>query len=78
MTRLNLIQSMHNKTHRDYIQRVVEHDKAHCAEIAKNLAKNTGMVHDIMAMEGTNTTVGGYHSLKCSSINSNYRMEMPY
>ena len=35
MASLNLIQELHNKTKRDYIQRVIEFDKANCADIAK-------------------------------------------
>ena len=35
MTSLNLIQEIHNKTKRDYKQRVIEFDKAQCSHIAK-------------------------------------------
>lgn len=35
MAQLNLISSLHNKTRRDYRQRVLEHDKGESAEIAK-------------------------------------------
>ena len=33
--RIDLIQALHASTKRDYIKRVVEHDKAECAEIAR-------------------------------------------
>jgi ubiquinone/menaquinone biosynthesis C-methylase UbiE len=35
MASLNFIQELHNKTRRDYKQRVIEFDKAECAGIAK-------------------------------------------
>lgn len=35
MPNLGLMQSMHNKTKRDYVARVVEFDKAECAVVAK-------------------------------------------
>jgi SAM-dependent methyltransferase len=35
MTEINLVQSMHASTKRDYVQRVVEHDKAESAAIAR-------------------------------------------
>ena len=35
MARLDLISSIHKTTKRDYVQRVVEFDKAACAEVAK-------------------------------------------
>jgi ubiquinone/menaquinone biosynthesis C-methylase UbiE len=35
MARLDFISKLHTRTERDYIQRVVEHDKAACAEVAK-------------------------------------------
>ena len=35
MTEINLVQSMHASTKRDYVQRVVEHDKARTAEVAR-------------------------------------------
>ena len=35
MARLDFISKLHTKTERDYVQRVVEHDKAACAEKAK-------------------------------------------
>jgi ubiquinone/menaquinone biosynthesis C-methylase UbiE len=34
MTNLDFLTSLHTSTNRDYVQRVVEHDKADCAEIA--------------------------------------------
>lgn len=34
MKQLNFLSTLHNQTKRDYVGRVVEHDKAHCAEIA--------------------------------------------
>jgi len=34
MAELNFLTSVHTSTQRDYVQRVVEHDKAECAEIA--------------------------------------------
>lgn len=35
MREIDFVSSLHTSTHRDYIQRVVDHDKAACAEIAK-------------------------------------------
>ena len=35
MTEINLVQSMHASTKRNYVQRVVEHDKAESAEVAR-------------------------------------------
>ena len=35
MARLDLISGIHKSTKRDYVQRVVEYDKAACAEVAK-------------------------------------------
>ena len=34
LQRLNFLSSVHKATPRDYVQRVVEHDKAACAEVA--------------------------------------------
>lgn len=34
MARIDFIQTLHNSTRRDYVQRVVGHDKAACAEVA--------------------------------------------
>lgn len=34
MARIDFIQSLHSGTKRNYVQRVVEHDKADCAEVA--------------------------------------------
>ena len=34
MARIDFIQSLHASTRRNYVQRVVEHDKAECAEVA--------------------------------------------
>ena len=35
MARLDFISKLHNRTARNYVQRVVDHDKAKCAEVAK-------------------------------------------
>jgi ubiquinone/menaquinone biosynthesis C-methylase UbiE len=35
MTQLDFISKLHTRTERDYVQRVVEHDKAECAAVAK-------------------------------------------
>ena len=35
MTRLDFNQALHSATRRDYVERVVSHDKADCAEVAK-------------------------------------------
>ena len=35
MTQLDFISKLHTRTERDYVQRVVEHDKAKCAAVAK-------------------------------------------
>lgn len=35
MTEINFLLSLHTATKRDYVQRVVEHDKAECATVAK-------------------------------------------
>tara|TARA_A100001015_G_C15024258_1_gene729588 strand:+ start:695 stop:1360 length:666 start_codon:yes stop_codon:yes gene_type:complete len=40
MSNLGLIQSMHNQTKRDYVQRVVEFDKADCAAVAKKFGSD--------------------------------------
>lgn len=39
MSYVDFISQLHNSTPRDYIQRVVEHDKAECAEIACEFGK---------------------------------------
>lgn len=39
MAFVNFISGIHNSTKRDYIQRVKEHDKAHCATISKRFGK---------------------------------------
>ena len=38
MALLNFMQEIHNKTNRDYLQRVNDFDKADCAEIAKKFS----------------------------------------
>lgn len=35
MAQLDLISKLHTRTKRDYLQRVIDHDKAECAEVAK-------------------------------------------
>lgn len=40
MANLNLIQNMHKKTKRNYVQRVIEYDKAKCSKIAKLFGKD--------------------------------------
>jgi SAM-dependent methyltransferase len=40
MRYLNFISSIHKATKRDYVQRVVEYDKAACAEISKQFGKD--------------------------------------
>ena len=40
MTEINLVQSMHASTKRDYVQRVVEHDKAESAEVARKFGQD--------------------------------------
>lgn len=40
MAYLDFISQVHNKTKRDYVQRVVEHDKAECAEVAIQYGKD--------------------------------------
>src|ERR1700722_2814594 len=40
MTEINLVQSMHASTKRDYVQRVVEHDKAESAEVARQFGRD--------------------------------------
>lgn len=35
MQQIDFIQSLHSKTRRNYVQRVVDHDKAECAAVAK-------------------------------------------
>lgn len=35
MTEINFLTSLHTSTKRDYVQRVVEHDKGECADVAK-------------------------------------------
>ena len=34
MARIDVLQTQHSSTPRDYVQRVVAHDKSHCAEVA--------------------------------------------
>lgn len=40
MAEIDFIQSLHNQTTRDYLDRVVSHDKAECAEIARRFDKD--------------------------------------
>ena len=40
MAYIEFIQKLHSKTNRDYVQRVVEHDKAECAEVAIQYGKD--------------------------------------
>lgn len=40
MARIDFIQSLHNSTRRNYVQRVVEHDKAACAEVARRFGRD--------------------------------------
>lgn len=40
MAHIDFIQGLHSGTKRNYIQRVVEHDKAACAEIARQFGEN--------------------------------------
>jgi ubiquinone/menaquinone biosynthesis C-methylase UbiE len=39
MAHIDFITKIHNKTKRDYLERVVKHDKAACAKIAKKFAR---------------------------------------
>jgi SAM-dependent methyltransferase len=40
MARIDFIQKLHTKTSRNYVQRVVEHDKAECATIARQFGRD--------------------------------------
>ncbi len=40
MAEINLVQSMHASTKRNYVQRVVEHDKAESAEVARQFGRD--------------------------------------
>ncbi|MBY0527781.1 MAG: class I SAM-dependent methyltransferase [Gemmataceae bacterium] len=40
MPQVDLIHQVHNRTKRNYLERVVEHDKAECAAIAKQFGKD--------------------------------------
>lgn len=40
MAYIDIITTLHTSTKRDYVQRVVEHDKAACAEVAKRFDKD--------------------------------------
>ncbi len=40
MAQVDFITRVHKSTTRDYLKRVVEHDKAHCAEIACQFGKD--------------------------------------
>jgi SAM-dependent methyltransferase len=40
MTEINLVQSLHASTRRDYVQRVVEHDKAESAGVARQWGRD--------------------------------------
>lgn len=40
MARIDFIQSLHSSTRRNYVQRVVEHDKAACAEVARRFGRD--------------------------------------
>ena len=42
MAEIDFIGALHNRTKRDYVGRVTEHDKAACAEIAKQCAADQG------------------------------------
>jgi len=40
VARIDFIQSLHSSTKRNYVQRVVEHDKAECAEVARRFGRD--------------------------------------
>jgi Methylase involved in ubiquinone/menaquinone biosynthesis len=40
MAYIDFVSKLHKKTQRDYVQRVVENDKAECAEVAKKFSKD--------------------------------------
>jgi len=40
MAHIDFVMKLHSKTRRDYVQRVVEHDKAECATVAKRWGKD--------------------------------------
>ncbi len=40
MAKVDFISALHNRTKRDYVQRVVDHDKAECATIAKQWGRD--------------------------------------
>ena len=40
MTEINLLQPMHASTRRNYVQRVVEHDKAESATVARQWGRD--------------------------------------
>ncbi len=40
MAFIDFMSQLHNKTKRDYLERVIKHDKAECAEVAKRLDKD--------------------------------------
>lgn len=40
MAQIDFIQTLHGSTKRDYVQRVVEHDKATCAEVARRFGRD--------------------------------------
>lgn len=40
MAYVDFVSSLHTKTKRDYLERVVKYDKAHCAQVAKRLDKD--------------------------------------
>ena len=40
MAQLNFIDKVHKSTRRDYLQRVIEYDKAECAEVATQFGKD--------------------------------------
>ena len=40
MANIDFVTSLHQSTTRDYLERVVQHDKAACAEVAKKFGKD--------------------------------------
>ncbi|HEY0832488.1 MAG TPA: methyltransferase domain-containing protein [Azospirillum sp.] len=40
MARIDFIQSLHSSTRRNYVQRVVDHDKAECAAVARQFGRD--------------------------------------
>ena len=53
MAYIDFVMKLHKSTKRDYVQRVVDHDKAECAKVAIEWGKDMG---NAVMHAGTSTT----------------------